>query len=182
MEFCSSPASQHGSWPVLAAGIRPTSFLIFISNHYLCQPVITANSSPQLCWSAEVMAISISEQGLNPWSHQGTQVWRPETNTTRNQPKNSAYASFATLSHSQRSRLLHLGTEQCQPGDLTLLSSFLCTTSSQKCHKAWSMHKQNSSQIPNPYLINTDLNTNKLMQWHTDFCWPHAEPTSSKSL
>lgn len=35
-ESCSSPASQSGSWPVNAAGIRPTSLLIFISDHHLC--------------------------------------------------------------------------------------------------------------------------------------------------
>lgn len=45
MEFCSSSASQGGSWPVHATGIRPTSLLIFISDRHLCQPVITANSS-----------------------------------------------------------------------------------------------------------------------------------------
>lgn len=45
MESCSSPSSQGCSWPVHATGIRPTSLLIFISDHHLCEPVITASAS-----------------------------------------------------------------------------------------------------------------------------------------
>lgn len=105
--------------------------------------------------------------------------------SNKHQEKAAKELCLCFLCHTEaqpQSRLLHLGTEQSQPGDLTLLSSFLCSTSSQKRHKPWSMHKQNSSQIPNPYFINTVLYSQKLMQWHMDFCWPHAEPTSSKSL
>lgn len=80
------------------------------------------------------MVISVSEQGLKPWSHQGTQTEA----RNKHQEKAAKELCLCFLCHTEaqpQSRLLHLGTELSQPGDLTLLSSFLCSTSSQKCHK-----------------------------------------------
>lgn len=100
MELCCSPASQGCSWPVHATGIRPTSLLIFISDHHLCEPVITANSSlPAVleCTGDGNLCIWAGAEAMEPPRHPSL---KPETNTRRRQPKNSACASSATLRHS----------------------------------------------------------------------------------